>query len=126
MTDFEQRLANLSPVPVDRDALLFVAGRASAPSPKWWKRSCGLLAATQLFTLGLFVVRQRPVSQAASTPTLPGEIVPAIPPAPSQPLDPSSYLALLRNWDKPRPRTVTPDDGDDHDTRLLTAGSRDL
>ncbi len=116
MTEFERKLSDLSPAAVDRDALLFAAGRASAPSPRWWRRACGLLAVTQLVTLGLWLTSRPQPTRVdeplpAASPTLP---------APSPP-DPSSYLALLRTWDQPPaspPAAVVPDGP------ALKAGSR--
>jgi hypothetical protein len=110
MTEFERRLANLRPAVVDRDALLYTAGRASAPTPRWWKRACLALAVGQAGTLGLWLAPVRPA-------TPPPAVVTPDPPPP----DPSSYLALLRTWDQPAP----PSGGGETPSRPpLTAGSR--
>ena len=113
MTEFERKLTALTPTAVDREGLLFAAGRASAPSPRWWRRACGLLALTQSVTLVLWL---------GGRPTVPVPPVPR-PPAASEPSppDPSSYLVLLRTWDQPPAVSpaATASDGPP-----LTAGSR--
>ena len=113
---------------IDRDAWLFRAGRASAPSPKWWRRSVGLLAVTQAVTLAAWLSRPAvgPVAgapPAAAPATEPAEYEEP-PPAPSGPLPPSSYLALARS-DLTRP--PRPDAGSGSSTTVhptLTAGWR--
>lgn len=122
MTEFERKLSALSPAAVDRDALLFAAARAAAPSPRWWRLACGLLVVTQAMTLGLWLGERR-----GSTP--PAE--PLSPPAPlaapsSSPPDPSSYLVLARTWDDRR-TPAAPDGGvEPQRSPPLTAGSRDF
>jgi hypothetical protein len=70
---------------LDREALLFAAGRASAPRARRWQILAGLLVASQLLTL---VLLWPPVSSpvhpslALPNPT----IEPAPPPAPEGPL----------------------------------------
>jgi len=45
---------------LDRDELLFRAGRASAPSPRLWKIAAGLLAVGQLVTAATWIAWPRP------------------------------------------------------------------
>ncbi len=120
MTDFERKLAALTPVAVDRDVVLFAAGRGSASSQRWWKRACGLLVVTQALTFGAVLSERRtspPPAPPAPEPVAPN-LTPPLPP------DPSSYLALLRTWDAPLP---TPSGGgDSRRSPPLTAGSRSL
>ena len=110
---------------LDRDELLFRAGRASAPSPRWWKRATAALLVAQAVTLGLWLgVSDRP--QTAVPPTV--GPAPAVAPGLPEPAAPSSYLVLSRDWDGDR-RPSVPDGGveprrspDDP----LTAGDRRL
>ena len=51
--DVISKLESFSPVPLDRDALLFAAGRASVRPTQVWKRLAGVLAATQTLSLAL-------------------------------------------------------------------------
>jgi hypothetical protein len=122
MTEFERRLAGLTPAAVDRDAVLFAAGRASAPSPRWWRRTCSLLLAAQAVTLGLLLTGRPGSPPAPPSPVTPTPSSPADPP--TSPPDPSSYLVLLRSWDDPRPPAAP---GGSADPRPpLTAGCRDF
>ncbi len=52
---FHERLSRFTPdaAGLDRDALLFAAGRASARPNRRWLALCGTLAATQLLMLGM-------------------------------------------------------------------------
>lgn len=101
-----------------RDDLLFAAGRASAPSPRWWKRACGLLVVSQAVCLGLWFVPRPEL-----TPVVVEQPAPIVEPAPSvsSPPDPSSYVALLHTMDGPR-TPVTERDSSSRPT--LTAGNR--
>ncbi len=53
--DFAERLSRLTPdgTGLDRDALLFAAGRASVRPHRRWRIAAGALAASQLLTLVL-------------------------------------------------------------------------
>jgi hypothetical protein len=54
---------------LDRDALLFAAGSASVRRRRWWPALCGVLAASQVFTLALLYWPQPaklPASQLAA------------------------------------------------------------
>lgn len=92
--DVMGKLGSFTPAAVDRDALLFAAGRASAKPSRFWKFATAALAASQLVTLGLWLaprsVPAHPVPE--SKPAVPDD-------APSQPLDPYSLLAMSRNPD---------------------------
>jgi hypothetical protein len=57
MSDIISQLAQLKPVPMDRDALIFQAGRASAPgvSPAW-KWACAAFAPLLVLTTTLAIV----------------------------------------------------------------------
>jgi hypothetical protein len=90
-------MAKLTPVPVNRDAMLFAAGRASAPRGGFWKWLCAGLVVTQVGTLALCLLP--PKSPPAVTPVL---STPAVEEQPTTPLEPSSYLALHKsNLDQP-------------------------
>jgi len=70
------RLARFTPNPagLDRDALLFAAGRKSARPMRFWPIATGLLAASQVITLALLW----PGSPAQPLPT---QVAPAIAPS---------------------------------------------
>lgn len=76
---------------LDRDELLFQAGRASAGSPRIWKWGCAALASAQVVTLGLLLNRTDPPSAPLMEPPLPA-IVPIEPPA----SPPTAYSDLAR------------------------------
>jgi hypothetical protein len=80
---------------LDRDELLFRAGRASAPGRQVWIVLVGILAASQVTTIALWYTQPRPV-----------EIVPEVPipaDAPSPPrFVPDSYGSLRATWDGDR------------------------
>lgn len=125
--DVIRKLAGFTPAPsaFDRDDLLFRAGRASAPSPRWWGRATATLLVTQAITLGLWLSgpSRRP---AGATPA--AEPIPAYDPGVPEPPAPSSYLVLSRNWDMDRQPDV-PDGGAEprrSSEDPLTAGDRRL
>jgi hypothetical protein len=84
MTD---RLIAFTPDPggLDRDAILFAAGRQSARGSQWWRALAGVLAVTQAVTL--FVLWPTPQSLVESVCTPP---VVAPVPAPDPPPPPSA------------------------------------
>ena len=127
--DLIGKLARFTPgaTGIDRDEWLFRAGRASAPSPRWWKRAVGLLVATQALTLTVWLGRPTPAPVAVIPPP---STVPAPtttdepPPIPSDPLPASSYLILSRT---DLTRSLPPDPGPASSTTVrpsLTAGWR--
>ncbi len=94
------KLARFSPAApaINRDELLFQAGRASARVGRLWKTALALLVLTQATTLGMWLLKP---SRPASLPQTESVAVrPTPPPLPeaAQSLDPSSYGALVR-WD---------------------------
>jgi hypothetical protein len=93
------RLARFSPAPpaLDRDELLFQAGRASARPGRAWKSAVAVLVVAQVTTLALWLGSPShpapvPGPETVRTPT------PSSAPASDHPLDASSYAALVR-WD---------------------------
>jgi hypothetical protein len=92
---FEERLSRFTPdgTGLDRDALLFAAGRASVRSGRRWAAVAAALAASQVLTLAILWPRSTP-------PALPPGPVrgPAAArlPQPPAPLDPSALGALHR------------------------------
>jgi hypothetical protein len=86
---FAERLSKFTPDDrgIDRDVLLFAAGRASARPSRRWRALCAALAATQLLTLGLWLWPRPAVP-------LPGPIAPMAvnPPRPHP-------AAALRLWE---------------------------
>ncbi|MBX3398751.1 MAG: hypothetical protein KF873_08430 [Gemmataceae bacterium] len=97
------KLESFTPSAVDRDALLFAAGRSSVKPSSGWKRLAGALAVTQAITLGLwFVPNQQPKLEPTTFVVPPNDVEePPIPVA-----DPYSLLALRRN---PEPLSAAPD-----------------
>ncbi len=89
------KLARFTPGAVDRDAMLFAAGRASVKPPRFWKWAALGLLLSQIVTLGLwFWPKADPMPIAPVVP----EVRPSAPDASSVPeLDPYSLLALTRN-----------------------------
>jgi hypothetical protein len=90
---FAERLSRFTPDAgkLDRDALLFAAGRASAHPGRRWKALAGALAASQLLTLVFFLWPQTPPAVA---PAPPGPATAGGPTGPSVAPDPSSASSL--------------------------------
>ena len=89
---FAERLSRFTPDAgkLDRDALLFAAGRASARPRRPWMALSGVLAASQLTTLLFFLWPHTPAASSAP-PTFPIAVrTPETPPAP----EPSSWLSV--------------------------------
>src|SRR5262249_33679025 len=115
-----ERLSRFTPqgAGLDRDGLLFAAGRASARPNRWWVALTALLALSQ--TLTLVCLWPRPVPPAARPTIEPGPAEPA-PAPPYQGAEPLAAAAepwaLHRQWlgsDKelpppPRARALVPD-----------------
>lgn len=97
------KLGRFSPAAVDRDALLFAAGRASVRPAGGWKWATAALLVTQLVTLGLWLGPR-------SEPPAPGpEVKPMLPDDPPAPApDPYSLIALTRNDEPPPAPDYTP------------------
>jgi hypothetical protein len=116
--DVTDTLKTLTPTSPDRDVLLFAAGRASAKPSPVWKAACGLLATTQVVTLGLWFAR--PSGPLAASPLPPPAEV--IDPPSVVPVEPYSYFALVRqdDFDRVTPPSVLPPA---NPTKPLTAGA---
>jgi hypothetical protein len=86
------RLSRLTPdaTGLDRGALLFAAGRASVRAPRRWQALVAILAATQLATLGLWLLRPR-----STVLGVPAAVAPAEPPR-YAPAEPSPFAAINR------------------------------
>ena len=101
MADELTHLAKFTPTSVDRDAILYAAGRASAPSRRPWQAACAGLLTLQAVTVAAWLaypVTPPAVAEPLPTPTaVPDEA------RPWQPPDPSSYLALRDHFDDPLP-----------------------
>jgi hypothetical protein len=76
---FLERLTRFTPAAggMDRDALLFAAGRASARPNRGWIALAAVLAGTQLLTLALWWSRPDPPVAQAPTLTAPSAPTPA-------------------------------------------------
>jgi hypothetical protein len=87
---------------VDRDELLFAAGRASAPKAHKWKLALAVLAICQVGTLAAWFAGVT-VQKAPSIPLVkPAEQQKEVPdlPAPSAAPDPAgSYVEIVRQWE---------------------------
>ena len=97
-----ERLSRFTPDAggLDRDALLFAAGRASVRPGRRWMALAGTLAASQLLTLVLLWPHTPPGPSGAPSPTPPVAVKP--PPSP-EPADP-------RAWAVNRPLPTDPGD----------------
>lgn len=103
----EKLLTGLSPkaASLDRDALLFAAGQASAPPRRGWAVLAGVLAATQVLTLMTWVPPAFSRRDGlAARPTPAARAAQAAHPAPLEPAPPEFRLsrqALLPEAEKP-------------------------
>jgi hypothetical protein len=94
--DVTEKLGRFSPKAVDRDAMLFEAGRASAKPSRFWKVATFGLLLSQSLTLGLWLWPR----SSPTLPTTPPKVSPTIlDDTPPPPPDPYSILALSRNPD---------------------------
>ena len=93
-------LARFTPSPANRDAILYAAGRASAPSRRPWQAAVAGLVLLQAATVAWLASPVPPLTVAEPTPT---PVVVPDEPWPWQPPDPSSYLALMAHFDDPPP-----------------------
>jgi hypothetical protein len=97
------KLESFTPAAVDRDALLFAAGRASVKPSPGWKWLAGALGVTQALTLAVWLA-PRPAPHPVDPIPAPDPVLadePVIPVA-----DPYSLLALRHN---PDPRSAAAD-----------------
>lgn len=127
MTTDPADLARLTPNPgtLNRDAILFAAGKAAGRSGPGWKVTAGLLALGNVALAVAWGVAPPPapvtvvVEVPAPVPTPPPAVTPSetspadpvwltqLPVAPEG-ADPSSYAVLLRTWSHPRPPAGSP------------------
>lgn len=112
LTDLERRLRQWQPTSLglDRDRMLFEAGRAAARAEIWGLAPLGSIAALAMVAvaLGVLFVRERGERHAlevriVAASTVPKTLAPMIEPDPAvlpiveHPLAPDSYLVLTRN-----------------------------
>jgi hypothetical protein len=90
MSEFLKRLSRFTPdgSALDRDALLFAAGRASARRGRGWMVLAGALAATQVLSL-VFLLRQTDLHQQQTI-----SVSAPIPPSEPFSSEGSAYLEL--------------------------------
>ena len=101
MADELTSLAKFTPSPADRNAILYAAGRASAPSRRPWQAAVAGLVLLQAATLVAWQLTPAPTPAVAEP--VPTPVVVPDEPRPWQPPDPSSYLALSSHLDDPPP-----------------------
>jgi hypothetical protein len=105
---FTERLSRFTPdgAGLDRDALLFAAGKASARPNRRWRILCSALAASQLLTLGVLCW---PRTTLPSMPNAVPMIVNHTPPVPASE-EPSLWSlrdpAFATESDPPRPTPI--------------------
>ena len=99
--ELTERLSRFTPDRggLDRDSMLFAAGRASARPNRRWIALAGMLAASQLLTLVLFWPRPTPPGTVPVAKSTPSTVTPVAPidPAP-RPSDESTASWAL--WQK--------------------------
>jgi hypothetical protein len=109
-TDPVARLARFTPAVtgIDRDELLFRAGRASARVSWKWPVAAVLLVATNAVTLALWLSAPRPAAVAVADPPVAEPAPRAEPPAPASPEPPGAdWVARARlTGELPPPRTM--------------------
>ncbi|HVK15316.1 MAG TPA: hypothetical protein VM533_00110 [Fimbriiglobus sp.] len=111
-------LARFTPATrLDRDEVLFQAGRASAPKARWWKCATALLLVTQAATLA-FGLWPDPAPSASPT----REDAPAAESVPYEPvpLSPGSYGVLSRSVEAGGLPPVSASTGDVTDGPTIT------
>jgi hypothetical protein len=127
MNDIETKLKRLQPAAsgLNRDEILFQAGRATARPSRFWKGLALVLAISQVVTLAVWFARssrQTPV-EPVPTPAAVVPIEPVVDSVPASPLDPNSYWVLMHTTDLER--RITPADDTQAPPRSpLNAGSR--
>ena len=99
MADELTSLAKFTPSPADRDAILYTAGRASAPSRRPWQAACVGLLLSQVATCAWLAYPATPTPVVVEPPPMP-EVVPDEA-RPWVPPDPSSYIALRDHVEDP-------------------------
>ena len=120
------KLTRFSPTSpgLDRDELLFRAGRASARSSWGWKVLAGVLAVTQVGTAVAWLLQPHPTPAVIAPPTV-APVAPEPEPEPSEPAPRNSYLILSRiDPDQPYRAAWIDSTTSPKPTRPLTAGWR--
>lgn len=112
---------------MDRDELLFQAGRASAPSSRGWKLAVGLLALGQLGTAASWLAWPRPEPVIVRVPveTPPPTLIESADDVPIGAPGASSYFVMSRSVSNGMLPTPEPSgDTAAEPTVVLTAGGR--
>lgn len=96
--DVMGKLGSFTPAAVDRDALLFAAGRASAKPSARWKWIAAAIAVSQCLTLGLWLApkKSEPPPVVPEVKFLEPDEPPSVAP------DPYSLFALARGGEPKR------------------------
>jgi hypothetical protein len=116
MSDLAESLSRFTPDAsgLDRDALLFAAGRASVRPARRWAVLAGALAASQLVTLALLVLQSTRTATPPTPAPAPFADRPVPPDEPPSPGREATSLWTLRDQsfategDLPSPRPVEP------------------
>ena len=121
-----EKLGQFTPVTkLNRDELLFAAGRASARSPRVWKWLAGGLALAQSVTLAAWFYMTPLASPVVPTKPTSVEAPLRNPDPPPLPPEPNSYLELTRRiTENGLPRSVPGTNETGPLSPPLTAGSR--
>jgi hypothetical protein len=102
------RLRHLRPEPVNRDAILFAAGKASARASRYWKMATVVLVLSQIVTLTLFWAMPNEKTQppVVNPPMAPAVVEPESPTL----TDSSNYMILSHRheWENMSPEPATP------------------
>lgn len=112
---------------LDRDELLFQAGRASAPSPRGWKLAAGLLALGQLAIAATWLAWPRPGPMIVHVPVdvPPPSLIESADGPPIGAPGASSYFVMSRSVSNGTLPTPEPSgDTTAEPTVVLTAGGR--
>ena len=96
------KLARLAPTTagIDRDAMLFACGRASAPKAGRWKVAAAALVLSQVAVLGVWLGGVQPF-RASNRPLIAHNEAPAAtsPVRESEPLAADAYGRLVQSWE---------------------------
>ncbi len=107
--DLTKKLSQFTPVHLDRDAILFAAGRASARPKRIWKWTTLVLLITQSLTIGWLLLRSNPQPNTPEPNPAPvTESATALPELPSVEPSPYSLIALAHNPDPVSADDYTP------------------
>lgn len=111
---------------LDRDELLFRAGRASAPSPRIWKVVAAIFAVAQIVTAVTWIAWPAQEPTIVRVPVV-SPVIESLDPVPSPTEKPgaNSYFVMSRSLSDGRLPTPEPSGGSSSDPNVvLTAGSR--